>query len=126
MAKTADFEMAIDMPGGLGYWYGPRLKAGAIGLALALIAGAVAFGLSTAMGANVGDFLSRLVFGALGAVWLHDALRWNDSWFFRPGFFGRWPRRQSANAQMLYRVSIFFFGVLMVVTALFGDVVHRP
>jgi hypothetical protein len=114
------------MPGGFGYWYGPRLKAGAVGLALALLAGAIAFGSSTAMGANVGDFLARLALGALGALWLHDALRWNHSWFFRPGFFGRWARGQSTNAQMLFRVFIFFFGVVLVVTALFGEVVHRP
>jgi len=113
------------MPGGLGFWYGPRLKAGAVGLALALLAGAIALVSSTAMGANVGDFLSRLVVGAFGAVWLHDALRWNHSWFFRPGFFGRWARQQSTDAQMLFRVFIFFFGVLLLAGALFGEVVHR-
>ena len=110
------------MPGGMGYWQGPRLKAAVVGLALALIAGAVAFGASTVMGATVKDFLTRLAAGALGAVWLHDAFRWDQSWFFRPGHLSRWARRQTPDAQTLCRLFIGSFGVLLLVGALFGRV----
>lgn len=113
------------MPGGMDYWYGPRLKAGAVASALALIAGALTFGASSVNGASAGDFLTRLLGGGLGVVWLHDAFRWPTSWFFRPGFAGRWARRQSHDAQLLFRIFIGLFGALLVLAALFGQVVHH-
>jgi hypothetical protein len=72
----------------------------------------------------VGDLIARVGLGALGVLFLHDAVWWKNSWFFgKP--MGGWWKRQSQLAQTLYRISLGFFGSLIVLTAVFGTIL-RP
>jgi hypothetical protein len=73
--------------------------------------------------AAVGDLIARVAFAAIGALLIHDAVWWANSWFFgRP--MGGWWKRQSLMAQTLYRIWLGMFGLLIVVTAIFGTVLH--
>jgi hypothetical protein len=68
------------------------------------------------------DLVVRLAFVAIGALLFHDAVWWKDSWFFGRPPLGGW-KRQSQNAQTLYRISLGAFGFLTIFAALFGSVV---
>ncbi len=73
---------------------------------------------------TVADVLVRVALGALGVLFIHDAVWWGNSWFFgKP--MGGWWKRQSRNAQTLYRISLGVFGAVIVVTAVFGTIL-RP
>ncbi len=70
----------------------------------------------------MGDLAWRLALIAIGALLVHDAVWWKDSWFFgKP--MGGWWKRQSENAQILYRVWLGGFGSFIILAAVFGTVV---
>ncbi len=70
------------------------------------------------------DLIVRVALGAVGVLFIHDAVWWGNSWFFgKP--MGGWWKRQSQNAQTLYRISLGVFGAVIVVTAVFGTIL-RP
>jgi hypothetical protein len=71
----------------------------------------------------MGDLAARIAFLAIGALFLHDAVWWQSSWFFG-NLYNHWWKRQSELAQGLYRMWLGFFGSLMIFAALFGTVVH--
>jgi len=62
--------------------------------------------------------------GALGVLFIHDAVWWKNSWFFGRPPLGGW-KRQSQNAQTLYRMSLGVFGFLIVVAAAFGVILRQ-
>jgi hypothetical protein len=69
------------------------------------------------------DLIARCAILALGALFLHDAVWWDKTWFF-----ARWIpywKKQTQLAQTLYRIFLVMFGSLAIVAGLFGTVVHR-
>ncbi len=70
------------------------------------------------------DLIVRVVLGALGVLFIHDAVWWKNSWFFGRPPLGGW-KRQSQNAQTLYRMSLGVFGFLIVVAAAFGVILRQ-
>jgi len=73
---------------------------------------------------HVADPVVRGGLVVLGALFLHDAVWWTKSWFFGKQVGGWWKRR-SQTAQTLYRISLGFFGVLIVMAGIFGTIL-RP
>lgn len=72
---------------------------------------------------SLSDLIARGVFIAIGALFLHDAVWWDKTWFF-----ARWSpfwKKQTQLAQGLYRTFLVMFGSLCILAALFGTVVHR-
>ena len=69
------------------------------------------------------DFVGRLVVGAVAVVLLNDAIRWDHSWVYNGRFLGGWIRRESRNAQIVFRMTLGVIGGLGLLGALFGTAI---
>ena len=64
----------------------------------------------------MGDILLRLGVFAVGAVLMHDVLRWNSAWFLG-WYYRHMTRSQSKDTQTLTRIVVGIFATGMLVGA---------
>jgi hypothetical protein len=67
----------------------------------------------------MGDIAIRTALMAIGALFLHNAVWWNSSWFLGM-FYNSWWHRQSQLSQGIYRTWNAAWGSLLIVVALFA------